>query len=146
MSAAISSISAADLRVAVVGCDAWVMQLDPRPLNDVEQAVLGRILSRDFQGVQALREQALDVQVVGRCDCGCPSVELEPSPLRPKSDQVGRLAPVELEVAPEGDEPPGQIILFVDDGRLSYLEYVDYSDSPPESWPAIERLSVVQRQ
>jgi hypothetical protein len=122
------------------------MQFDPRPLNDDERAVLGRLLTRDFQGVQALREQAADVQVVGRCDCGCPSVDLEPLPELSRSDQVGRLAPVELEVAPEADEPPGEIILFVDDGRLSYLEYVFYSDSPPKSWPTVERLSVFERQ
>ena len=126
-------------------CDAWLMQFDPRPLNDDELAVLGLILARDFQGVEALREQAADVQVVGRCDCGCPSVDLEPLHQRRRSDQGERLVPVELIVAPEGDGPPGEVILFVDDGRLSYLEYVHYSDTPPDSWPTVERLSVFQR-
>jgi hypothetical protein len=32
---------------------------------------------------------------------------------------------------PTADEPPATVILFVDDGRLSYLEYVYYSESPP---------------
>jgi hypothetical protein len=55
-----------------------------------------------------------------------------------------RLAPVEGRVASASDEePPGEIILFVDDGRLSYLEYVYYSDAPPPSWPPASQISTV---
>lgn len=120
------------------------MKLDPRPITDDERAVLSRLLATDFQGVDALRDQSVDVQVVGRCDCGCPSIDLEPAPGRARSDQIGRLAPVELAVVPEADEPAGEIILFVDHGQLSYLEYVYYSASPPSSWPADERLSLIK--
>ena len=119
------------------------MQLAPRSLTDDERRVLGRILRTDFRGVAALREQFEGVQVTGRCDCGCPSVDLEPAPGTSRSDQDGRLAPVELEVMPESDEPPGQIILFVDDGKLSYLEYVFYSEGPPRAWPSDNRLSTI---
>jgi hypothetical protein len=137
----------ADLRMSVVataeGCNASSMQLDPRSLTDDEQRVLGRILEADFQGVAALREQHVGVQVVGRCYCGCPSIDLEPSSERARSDQVGRLAPVELEVIPAADEPPGEVILFVDDGRLSYLEYVYHSEAPPNDWPPDDRRSKV---
>ena len=50
---------------------------------------------------------------------------------------------MELRVAPVADEPPGEVILFVDDAKLSYLEYVYYSEGVPQDWPADERLSTV---
>lgn len=40
------------------------------------------------------------------------------------------LVPSEFEVLPTGDEPPGHVILFADDGRLSYRQCV-YFDRPP---------------
>jgi hypothetical protein len=52
------------------------------------------------------------------------------------------LAPVEAQVAPVNDEPSGEIILFVDDGRLSSSEYVFYVNSPPSRWPSLDRLTV----
>ena len=124
-------------------CNASFMQLAPRSLTDDERRVLGRILRSDFRGVTALREQFESVRVIGRCDCGCPSVDLEPATGMPRSDQVGRLAPVELDVMHESGEPPGQIILFIDDGKLSYLEYVYYSDAPPRVWPSDDHLSTI---
>lgn len=117
------------------------MQFDPRPLGDDERRVLAQILDAEFEGVAALREQLAGVRVVGRCDCGCPSIDLQPSPGSARSDLVGRLAPVELEVVPVADEPPGGVILFVDDGKLSYLEYVYYSEVVPREWPTDDRLS-----
>jgi hypothetical protein len=53
-------------------------------------------------------------------------------------------SPVELTVAPEADEATGEVILFVDDGKLSYLEYVYYSELPPKAWPSDERLSLIE--
>ena len=119
------------------------MQINPRPLTDDEERVLRRILDADFRGVAALLEQFVGVQVVGHCDCGCPSIDLQPRPGSARSDQAGRLAPVELLVTPVADEPPGGVILFVDDGQLSYLEYVYYSEAPPSEWPSDDRLSRV---
>jgi hypothetical protein len=42
-----------------------------------------------------------------------------------------------------GNEPPGQILLFVAAGRLGSLEYV-YFDKPPREWPAADRIRVVR--
>ena len=86
-------------------------------------------------------------QVIGKCDCGCPTVDLLvlPDVRRSGVETRSRTAPVEGLVAPVGDEPPGDIILFVDDGRLSYLEYVSYSDSPPSEWPPLDRVTVTAR-
>ena len=119
------------------------MQFDPRPLTDDERRMLVHILDAEFQGVAALRQQLELVRAVGRCDCGCPSIDLEATSESARSDQPRRLAPVELKVAPVADEPPGEVILFVDDGKLSYLEYVYYSEGAPHDWPADDRLSKV---
>ncbi len=124
------------------------MQLDqPRSLNEAEKQILGALLEPEFPGVVELRTQVPHTMVVGRCDCGCPTVDLAVSNDVPRSSVKvrARLAPVEAQVAPVKDEPPGEIILFVDDGRLSSLEYVFYVDTPPSRWPSLDRLTVVVR-
>jgi hypothetical protein len=50
------------------------------------------------------------------------------------------VVPAELRVTPVGDEPESDVILFVRNGRLDYLEYVFYTDDPPRAWPNISRL------
>jgi hypothetical protein len=115
---------------------------DPRPLMAAEREVLALLLSVEFPGVDQLRMQAGSALVVGGCDCGCPSIAFgvpDDAPLVPGLSS--RLAPAEGAVSPQGDGVPGEIILFVDDGRLSYLEYV-YYDAPPMEWPAPDRISV----
>jgi hypothetical protein len=52
--------------------------------------------------------------------------------------------PSELEVVPAGDEPPGQVIVFADDGRLSYLEYVFFGETPT-TWPDPGRVRMCRR-
>jgi hypothetical protein len=116
-----------------------------RPLNDDESRVLRFLLAQKFDGADELRRQADEARVVGRCRCGCPTIDLEvpenvlPSPIHT------RLAPVEGKISPAGDEPPGEIIMFLDAGRLSSLEYVYYTDSPPPYWPPPSRLTAVVR-
>jgi hypothetical protein len=40
------------------------------------------------------------------------------------------------------DEAAGDIILFVDGGYLSCLEYVSYDDPSPTVWPSLDRVEV----
>lgn len=111
-----------------------------RALVAAERAVLDQLLNSEFRGVRELRDQVVDVQVVGRCDCGCPSIHLDASRDHPQAPVSDGLAPAELRVTPLADEPEGDVILFVEDGRLSYLEYVYYTDRPQSSWPSQDRL------
>jgi hypothetical protein len=104
--------------------------------------MLDLVLSCDFVGADELREQARSAVVVGGCDCGCPSVDLLARRGASAAGLDSRLVPAELEVVPAGEEPPGQVILFVEDGRLSYLEYV-YFGEKPTSWPDPNRVRVV---
>jgi hypothetical protein len=54
-----------------------------------------------------------------------------------------RLFAAEAVVAPIDEGPPGEVIVFIHDGQLSYLEYVYYDDSPPILWPSLDRLVMV---
>jgi hypothetical protein len=69
------------------------------------------------------------------------------SDVAPRSSVVtkSRLAPYEGRISPQADEPSGDIILFVDDGSLSYLEYASYDDPAPTAWPSLERIEVLAR-
>jgi hypothetical protein len=120
------------------------MKVDnPRPLTAAESVMLALLLGAEFSGVDALRVQARSAVVVGGCDCGCPSVALEVAADAPLASGLNsRLVPAEGVVSPQGEGVPGEIILFVDDGRLSYLEYV-YYDAPPKEWPAPDRVRVI---
>ncbi len=130
------------MTVGRVGETGGVTVDDPRPLTPAENAVLALLLGVEFPGVDALRVQAGSALVVGGCDCGCPSIAFEvPDDAPLASGLSSRLAPAEGVVSPQGEGVPGEIILFVDDGRLSYLEYV-YYDAPPKEWPALDRISV----
>jgi hypothetical protein len=129
------------------------MRIDAaRPVNAEDQRVLAALLSSPFHGVDELRDQARHAMVVGRCDCGCPTVELR-VPLETPASPAGtrnRLAPVEGRVTSEAGEPVGNILVFVDDGRLSCLELVWYTNEPPKAWPPsaqirVERTDTAQR-
>jgi len=113
----------------------------PRALSQSEVEVLNFILDAEFHGVEALRAQAEQLVVVGRCDCGCPTIDLATAPDAVAAGGLEqRILPVEAVIAPLGNEPPGEVIVFADDGLLSGLEYVYYSDIPPADWPELSRL------
>jgi hypothetical protein len=88
-----------------------------RALDAAERAVLDQLLNSEFHGARELRDQLVDVQVVGCCDCGCPSIHLDASRDHPQAPVSDGLAPAELRVTPLADEPEGDVILFVEDGR-----------------------------
>jgi hypothetical protein len=118
------------------------VKIAPRRLTSDEHAVLDLLLSVDFEGATELRAQARDATVVGRCDCGCPTVDLAVPDTAPAADLHSRVSPVEGRVTTHGAEAPGEIVLFLTDGRLDSLEYV-YYDLVPTSWPPIERIVTV---
>lgn len=104
--------------------------------------MLERLLAAEFDGVAALREQARRVEVVGSCPCGCPSIELRAPSDAPTAIWSSGRAPCLGELIQTADELPAQIVLFVKNGRMTYLEYIWYGDTRPSHWPPIERLEV----
>lgn len=102
-----------------------------RALSEAERAILEVMLAEDFPGAAELRQQLDAVVVSGVCGCGCPSVNLEVRGDVPVAEVTSR-TPINADV--EGD-PGGGMIVFVDDGLLSCLEYYGVDDSPPAAFP-----------
>ena len=92
--------------------------MDSRPLTHRERAVLDALLSADFPGVEALRAEAEDVEVVGGCGCGCPSIDFRKEP------GVGLHIRVNAAIA--GGSYDG-LFLFTIQDHLGGIEYVGSS-------------------
>lgn len=99
-----------------------------RPLTANERTALDTLLAADFPGAVELRAQAATARVIGRCGCGCPTIDLEVDETTPR-------AAVANSVAVDADAPDGGLILFVADGRLSCLEYWSTADERPARFP-----------
>ena len=52
-------------------------RMEPRSLPERERTVLDALLSVEFEGAAALRDQAAQAEVVGMCGCGCPSIDFQ---------------------------------------------------------------------
>lgn len=113
-----------------------------RLLAPREQVVLDLLLSQDFPGVQALREQARGVRAARGCTCGCGTIDLVPPPDAPLADlyRYG-LAPTEAEVRDGNGEPLGGVMLFVEQGLLSSLEVYSFVEDPLPM-PTLDQLVV----
>jgi hypothetical protein len=101
--------------------------MDSRPLTQRERDVLNALLSVDFPDVDALRTQAEDVEVVGVCDCGCPSIDFHKEP--------GVGLHVRVNAAIEGGSHDG-LFLFTLGDHLGGIEYVGNSgEKDPTEFP-----------
>jgi hypothetical protein len=107
-----------------------------RPLSETERQVLDKMLALDFPGAAELRVQASSARVSGGCDCGCPTIDLVVVDGALPAAVTSR-TPVNAEV---DGVTGGGLIVFVDEGRLSRLEYYSAEDSPPEDFPALDRI------
>jgi hypothetical protein len=114
----------------------------PRALSGRERDLLEAMLpSGGFPGVEEYRRQVEAAQVVGKCACGCATIELEiDRAAAPLSSHPGDpLLPVEGRT--EIGEQPVELILFARDGWLESLEIVYYSAETPTTFPKVERWS-----
>lgn len=101
-----------------------------RPLEPNEQALLDGILRQDFEGVQALRRQAQGVRAAAGCTCGCGSLDLIVDDDVAPSTAVSPV-PAEGVLRSADGQEYGGLLLFLDAGRLSYLEVYSYLDPMP---------------
>jgi hypothetical protein len=65
--------------------------------------------------------------VIGRCGCGCATIDLWVDPTRAGPSTVVRDA-IPVEARSLRDDPPYELLLFVRDGYLESVEIVDYAD------------------
>ncbi|WP_198347814.1 hypothetical protein [Nocardia terrae] len=98
-----------------------------------EREALYAMLEGDFPGAAELREQALTVKVIGKCACGCPAIDLLVDPTTPA-------APNRPNPAREAATDDGGLLLFVQDGKLTGLEYYSWTDDTPEHFPPPGRI------
>lgn len=111
---------------------------ESRPLSDCEEHLIEWLLAHGTNEAAAYRDQLPQVQVVSRCSCGCPTIDLtvngrQPVPGTPSvvlSDCVGR--------SPEGVRC--EIILHARVG-LSELEVYSLEGKSPFSLPDIESIA-----
>jgi len=112
-----------------------------RPLTEAQSQVLSSLLALDFPGVIELRCQAPSARVVGKCSCGCASVELEVDRELCPPSTAGRPIPAEATVLDRSDNPVGGVMVFLKAGYLSYLEIYSF-DKPIEVFPPLDRLQI----
>jgi hypothetical protein len=113
-----------------------VDSVDARPLTAVERATLLRLTEPTlFDGAAEYRRQVDHAMVVGRCDCGCPTIDLAiDRSVAPRSPRPGTpLLPVEG-VLDQGEDHL-RLICFARDGWLETLELVYVASRPPAGFP-----------
>ncbi len=98
------------------------------PADERVLRLLNALLSRDFPGVIALRDQLDQLATAPGCTCGCGSVDLIPRIGATPSDAVSP-APTEGIVLDHSGSEIGGLLLFLKGGRLSHLEV--YSEDEP---------------
>jgi hypothetical protein len=104
-----------------------------RRLTPEERATLEFLLIDEIPRVDQLRTQAESAQVSGRCDCGCPTIDLaidEYAPIWTPGVSVDRIVAMAFS---RGMERPAELLLHALDGRLIELEYVDMAGNQPQA-------------
>jgi hypothetical protein len=104
-----------------------------RALTYRERAALDRLLEADFPGVEALREQAKSAQGCGRAMV----TQLRVDDILPRASVTER-QPVQAVVKGRGYD--GGLLLFVEDGRLDWLEYWWVTDEMPDDFPPLDAI------
>ncbi|MEV7086752.1 hypothetical protein AB0O07_12765 [Streptomyces sp. NPDC093085] len=114
--------------------------VEPRQLTAEERATVDRVLQVDFPGAEELRRQLDQVRVVALWGTHSVSVDLQVTGDAPRAPVPNGVVPVTCTVLDEGGELFGEIILWVESGRLAALEYAWYGDLPPTTLPEVERM------
>jgi hypothetical protein len=119
-----------------LGDDAFMY---PRPLTARERDVLAALLAVDFDGAERLRSQAAEVQVLGGCGCGCPSIDFV--------EGRGNGMDIVMNAGVKDSETFDGLFLFTVDvpgegDVLGGIEWVGQGETDPEELPAPESLTI----
>ncbi|MFC9704506.1 hypothetical protein ACFTWD_27850 [Streptomyces sp. NPDC056943] len=92
--------------------------------------VLEAVLNADNPVHVALRRQVPHLSVRARCTCGCGTAyfELDTSKVESAPTGPGTVVAAEAQLVTEAGECPGEVLLFTQDGYLSWLEVCSWSD------------------
>lgn len=114
---------------------------DARPLTANEQALVDALLTPEFPGAEALREQAKALLARPGCTCGCGTIDLLPQGDPPRSTTTNP-APSEGRVRNATGEDVGGLLLFIRHGLLESLEI--YSHDEPLPLPLLVDVEFVR--
>ncbi|MFC7992043.1 hypothetical protein ACFUV2_22310 [Streptomyces pilosus] len=92
--------------------------------------VLAAVLNTDNPVHVALRRQVPHLSVRARCTCGCGTAyfDLDTSDAEPAPTGPSTVVAAEAQLVTEADECPGEVLVFTQDGYLSWLEVCSWSD------------------
>ena len=108
----------------------------PRPLTVEEHDLIEALLGAVRSGIGRYIGQLEELEVVGRCRCGCPSIDLATLGAVPD----GRATPLVLADADSPEGVPVGVILWARNGRLSGLEVHPWDGSGSIRLPFAETL------
>ncbi|MEU2038790.1 hypothetical protein [Nocardia niwae] len=117
--------------------------IPPRTLTDLETSVVAKLLSSDAADASAYLAQVPFSQVVATWGVGSPSIDLvvRPSAVRVSGSPDGIFAGGA--VTDRNGEPIGEIMLWVENGWLSAIEYAWYTDERPHALPEPGRIELL---
>ena len=113
--------------------------LENRPLTEEEKSLLLFLLVNAGEEAAAFLPQIENAMVVGRCSCGCPTVDLQVSEKAEASPHKTNVIADVIGITADGRQVG--VIVFAGQGRLSCLESYNLSESDePWDFPLISSL------
>ncbi|MDY0814710.1 hypothetical protein [Kitasatospora purpeofusca] len=105
--------------------------------------VLGDLLDGDDPVHLALRAQVPHLQVRERCTCGCGTTyfELDAASVQPAPSGPSTVVAADAQIYTENGDCPGEVLVFVEAGYLSWLEVCSWSDDT-EVTPALAQRTL----
>ncbi|MYQ49565.1 hypothetical protein GTW40_31870 [Streptomyces sp. SID4985] len=107
--------------------------------------ILVKLLSAEFPGAQALRNQLAQTRVTRPWGSDSPSLDLDVPPGVPEAAIEDGVIPATGTVTDDSGELFGELLVWVSDGRLSALEFSWYGDTAPTELPDPGLVTVTVR-
>ena len=109
---------------------------EDRPISEAEVAVVEWLIENASKvgSLEHLRDGIRDLRVVGRCACGCATVDFE---------SFGRTLPARIIADAIGSDSAGRecgLILWAWEGRISCLEIYEHDGDSSKEIPAVATL------
>ncbi len=119
-----------------MGHDATLTQRENRPISEREAAVVDWLLVNGALGgsLEHLRETVGRLRVVGRCTCGCASVDFVPD------GQAGAARPIAEARAHDSFGRENGVILWGAGGEISGLEVYEGHPGSANELPEVRAL------
>ncbi|MFI8106758.1 hypothetical protein [Streptomyces sp. NPDC086023] len=102
----------------------------PEPLPDDIAELLDILLNLDDPVQATLRTHVPHMRVENRCTCGCGTAyfALDTGLVSPADSGPGRVVAAERLIVTDDGDCRGEVLVFAEDGYLSWLEVCDWSD------------------